>query len=100
MKYIAKPYLLKNTGMKEFDDIKEAVLYLEKYTGYKMDFVKDRKTKEKTYDWELVGSSSVLKRNPIARDLRTAKYRARVVRSKKAYKRKGRVAQLDRASDF
>ena len=55
MKYIAKPYLLKDTGMKEFDDIKEAVLYLEKYTGYKMDFVKDRKTKEKTYDWELVG---------------------------------------------
>ena len=55
MKYIAKPYLLKDTDMKEFDDIKEAVLYLEKYTGYKMDFVKDRKTKEKTYDWELVG---------------------------------------------
>ena len=55
MKYIAKPYMNKNTGMKEFEDIKEAVLYLEEYTGYKMDFVKDRKTKEKTYDWELVG---------------------------------------------
>ena len=55
MKYIAKPYLNKNTGVKEFDDIKEAVLYLEGYTGYKMDFVRDRKTKEKTYDWELCG---------------------------------------------
>ena len=55
MKYIAKPYLNKNTGMNEFDDIKDAVLYLEKYTGYKMDFVRDRKTKEKTYDWELCG---------------------------------------------
>ena len=55
MKYIAKPYLNRNTGMKEFADIKEAVLYLERYTGYKMDFVRDRKTKEKTYDWELCG---------------------------------------------
>ena len=55
MKYIAKPYLNRNTGMKEFDDIKKAVKYLEDYTGYKMEFVKDRKTKEKTYDWELCG---------------------------------------------
>jgi hypothetical protein len=39
-------------------------------------------------------------RNLLAREVRTAKYRARIVRSKKAYKRKGRVAQLDRASDF
>lgn len=45
-------------------------------------------------------NSSASKRNPVARELRSAKYRARVVRSKKAYKRKGRVAQLDRASDF
>lgn len=55
MKYIAKPYLNRNTGMKEFDDIKVAVKYLEDFTGYKMEFVKDRKTKEKTYDWELCG---------------------------------------------
>ena len=40
-------------------------------------------------------SSSVSKRNPIAQDLRTPKYRARVVRSRKLYKRKGRVAQQD-----
>lgn len=45
-------------------------------------------------------SSSASKRNPIAWDLGSAKYHARVVRSKKAYKRKGRVAQLERASDF
>ena len=55
MKYIAKPYLNRNTGMKEFDDIKLAVKYLEDFTGYKLEFVKDRKTKEKTYDWELCG---------------------------------------------
>lgn len=55
MKYIAKPYMNSNRALREFDDIKEAVLYLERYTGYKMDFVKDRKTKEKTYDWELCG---------------------------------------------
>ena len=55
MKYIAKPYLNRNTGMKEFDDIKLAVKYLEDFTGYKMDFVKNKKTKEKTYGWELCG---------------------------------------------
>jgi len=55
MKYIAKPYLNSNRAMREFDDIKEAVKYLEDYTGFKMDYVKDRKTKIKTYDWELVG---------------------------------------------
>jgi hypothetical protein len=41
--------------MKEFDDIDAAVSYLEEFTGYKMDFVKNKKTKEKTYDWELCG---------------------------------------------
>jgi hypothetical protein len=30
MKYIAKPKLFNNTGMKEFDDAREAVLYLNK----------------------------------------------------------------------
>ena len=55
MKYIAKPYLNKNVGVKEFDDIVAAVNYLEEFTGFKMDFVYNRKTKEKTYDWELVG---------------------------------------------
>jgi hypothetical protein len=55
MKYIAKPYLFKKTGMKEFDNIDAAVSYLEEFTGYKMDFVKNKKTKEKTYDWELCG---------------------------------------------
>jgi hypothetical protein len=55
MKYIAKPYLNKNVGVKEFDDIVAAVNYLEEFTGFKMDFVYNKKTKEKTYDWELVG---------------------------------------------
>ena len=30
MKYIAKPRLFNNVGMKEFEDAKEAVLYLNK----------------------------------------------------------------------
>ena len=55
MKYIAKPYLNRNTGIKEFSDIKEAVAYLERYTGFKMDYAYSKKTKEKTYDWEIVG---------------------------------------------
>jgi len=56
MKFIAKPYLNKNKDMKEFSDIKEAVKYLEEVTGFKMGSeVTNRKTKERTYDWELVG---------------------------------------------
>ena len=56
MKFIAKPYMNKNKEMKEFSDIKEAVKYLEQVTGYKMDSeITNRKTKERTYDWELVG---------------------------------------------
>jgi hypothetical protein len=55
MKYIAKPYLNKNVGTKEFDDINKAVQYLENYTGYQMSFTVNKKTKEKTHDWELVG---------------------------------------------
>lgn len=46
------------------------------------------------------GNLFVSKKNPVACELRTAKYRARVVRSRKLYKRKGRVAQPDRATDF
>ena len=41
-----------------------------------------------------------MSKNPIAKDLRTPKYRLRVKRSRKLYKRKGRVAQLDRATAF
>ena len=56
MKFIAKPYLFNNQNVKEFSDIKEAVKYLEEVTGFKMDSeVTNRKTKERTYDWELVG---------------------------------------------
>ena len=56
MKFIAKPYLNKDKDMKEFTEIKAAVAYLEQVTGYKMDSeITNRKTKERTYDWELVG---------------------------------------------
>lgn len=55
MKYLAKPYLNKNLGMKEFERIEDAVRYLENYTGFQMSFEVNKKTKVKTYDWELVG---------------------------------------------
>jgi hypothetical protein len=55
MKYVAKPNLNNNTGLKAFLDIKEAVKYLEDTTGHKMDFVKDRKTGDAVYDWEIIG---------------------------------------------
>jgi hypothetical protein len=55
MIWVAKPYMNKSTGMKEFSDVEAAVTYLEEYTGHKMDFVKNKKTKVKTYDWELIG---------------------------------------------
>lgn len=35
------------------------------------------------------------KRNPIARQLRMARFRKRVVRSRKAYRRKGRLFRHD-----
>jgi hypothetical protein len=38
-----------------------AVSYLEESTGHKMDFVVDKRTKEKTYDWELVGKLKRIK---------------------------------------
>ena len=40
-------------------------------------------------------NSSGSKRNPIALDLATTKYRARVVASRKGYKRKGRVVKIE-----
>jgi len=55
MKFLAKPNLNNRTGEKIFDKIEEAVAYLEKKTGYKMDFVRNSKTKEVVYDWELIG---------------------------------------------
>mgnify|MGYP006279409059 CR=1 FL=1 len=55
MKFVAKPKLNNTIGQKTFDTLKEAVAYLEEATGHKMDFVVDKYTKERTYDWELVG---------------------------------------------
>jgi hypothetical protein len=55
MTWVAKPYLNKNVGIKEFPDVESAVAYLEEFTGHKMDFVRNKKTKVKTYDWELIG---------------------------------------------
>ena len=55
MKYVAKPKLNNTIGQKVFDRIEDAVTYLEEATGHRLDYVVDRKTKEKTYDWELIG---------------------------------------------
>jgi len=53
--WLAKPNLNNMTNSKTFEKVDEAVLYLEQITGYKMDFVRNKKTKVKKYDWELVG---------------------------------------------
>lgn len=55
MLYAAKPNMNNNTGLKTFSDMEAAVAYLEEATGHKMDFVVNKKTKERTYDWELIG---------------------------------------------
>lgn len=55
MMYVAKPKLFNTIGQKTFDNIVDAVAYLEEATGHKMDYVVDKRTKEKTYDWELIG---------------------------------------------
>tara|TARA_S200002703_G_C3732652_1_gene225206 strand:+ start:178 stop:366 length:189 start_codon:yes stop_codon:yes gene_type:complete len=53
--WVAKPNLNTNIGLKEFETVKEAVKYLEEYTGIEMAYERNRKTKEITYDWELIG---------------------------------------------
>jgi hypothetical protein len=61
MMYLAKPKLNNTIGQKTFDNIKDAVAYLEEATGHKMDFVIDKRTKERIYDWELVGKLKRIK---------------------------------------
>jgi len=61
MMYVAKPNLNNSLGQKTFSDIKSAVDYLEEKTGHKMDYVVDKRTKEKTYDWELIGKLKRIK---------------------------------------
>jgi hypothetical protein len=53
--FIAKPNLNNMIDAKEFATKKEAVKYLEEYTGIEMAYERNRKTKEITYDWEIIG---------------------------------------------
>lgn len=53
--FLAKPNLNNNLHTKTFESKEDAVKYLEEVTGHKMYFEVDRKTKERKYDWELVG---------------------------------------------
>jgi len=48
--WVAKPNLNNNNGIKEFEDVKVAVAYLEEYTGVEMAYDRCRKTKKITYD--------------------------------------------------
>lgn len=59
--FIAKPNLNNSLGQKTFSEMEAAVAYLEEKTGYKMDFVVDKRTKERTYDWELIGKLKRIK---------------------------------------
>ena len=53
--YTAQPYLNNMIGAKQFATKAEAAAYLEQYTGIEMAYERNRKTKEITYDWELIG---------------------------------------------
>mgnify|MGYP006129262687 FL=1 len=53
--WVAKPNLNNIKGLKEFSTAKEAAEYLEEFTGIEMAHDLDRKTKEITYDWEIIG---------------------------------------------
>lgn len=53
--YIAQPNLNNKLNVKEFQNKKEAVDYLEKFTGIEMAYERNSKTKEITYDWEIIG---------------------------------------------
>jgi hypothetical protein len=53
--YTAQPYLNNMIGAKQFATKAEAATYLEQYTGIEMAYERNRKTKEITYDWELIG---------------------------------------------
>lgn len=52
--WVAKPNLNNSNGIQEFPTAKEAVAYLEKYTGIEMAYDRNRKTKEIIYDWEII----------------------------------------------
>lgn len=53
--WTAKPNLSNSKNQKNFPTIEEAVAYLEEFTGIEMAYERNRKTKEVTYDWELLG---------------------------------------------
>ena len=53
--FTAQPNLNNMNNAKQFDTKKEAVKYLEEFTGIEMAYERNRKTKEITYDWELIG---------------------------------------------
>ena len=53
--YVAQPNINNLNHAKTFATKKEAVAYLEEFTGIEMAYERNRKTKEITYDWELIG---------------------------------------------
>lgn len=55
MMWVAKPYLNSNKNVKKFKTAKEGAEYLEAFTGIEMAYDRNRKTKEITYDWEIIG---------------------------------------------
>lgn len=58
MVWTAKPNISNKLHMKSFDNKKDAVDYLTEVTGYEMKWenvVLEDGTKDRIYDWELVG---------------------------------------------
>jgi len=53
--WVAKPNLNNDRDILKFENVKDAVKYLEEFTGIEMAYDRNRKTKEVTYDWEIIG---------------------------------------------
>jgi len=53
--WVAKPNLNNSRDIEKFENVKDAVKYLEEFTGIEMAYDRNRKTKEVTYDWEIIG---------------------------------------------
>ena len=68
MKFIAKPRVANSIDQKVFDDVNEAVKYLEEKTGYSMGYQKKTKKGKISiiHDWEIIGKLIRVEENAVA----------------------------------
>lgn len=68
MRFIAKPRTANSIDQKTFEDVNEAIKYLEEKTGYSMGYQKKKKKGkiQITYDWEIIGKLIRVEENAVA----------------------------------